>query len=130
MSRPTPFVSALLLVSAALTTTAASAQDYGSRGNLGETATTSERAEIEALYERFVPYIDRARTELAMVRETVAYAEARGFIEWDPQVRNPSPGGPLLRCEPRPHDGPLDSRPGAARLGDAADQQPHRLGAP
>lgn len=92
MSRPTPFVSALLLLSAAFTTTAATAQDYGSRGNLGETATDAERAEIEALYERFIPYIDRARTELAMVRETVTYAEERGFREWDPQVRNPSSG--------------------------------------
>ncbi len=55
MSRTTPFVSALLLLSAAFTT-AASAQDYGSRGNLGETATATERTEIEALYERFVPY--------------------------------------------------------------------------
>ncbi len=91
MSRTSPLVSTLVLLAAATASTAP-AQDYGSRGNLGATATAAERAEMEALYERFIPYIDKARTELTMVRETVAYAEARGFREWDPQVRNPSPG--------------------------------------
>lgn len=89
MSRTYPLLSTLLALCLA---GASLAQDYGSRGNLGETATAAERAEIEALYERFIPYIDRARTELTMVRETVAYAEARGFREWDPAVRNPNPG--------------------------------------
>ena len=89
MSRPC-LLSCIVLLSCAAT--AASAQDYGSRGNLGETATTAERAEIDVLYERFIPYIDRARTELTMVRETVARAEARGFREWDPALRDPNPG--------------------------------------
>ncbi len=70
----------------------AAAQDYGSRGNLGASATEAERAEIEAIYQRFVPYIDRARTELTMVRETVAYAEARGFRAWDPAIREMNAG--------------------------------------
>ena len=68
------------------------AQDYGSRGNLGASATEAERGEIEAIYQRFVPYIDRARTELTMVRETVAYAEARGFRAWDPAIREVNAG--------------------------------------
>ena len=91
MSRTSPLLSTLLLLGAAATS-GAPAQDYGSRGNLGETATAEERTEIEAFYERFVPYIDKARTELTMVRETIAYAEARGFREWDASIRNPSPG--------------------------------------
>ena len=91
MSRTSPLLSTLVLLAAATASTAP-AQDYGSRGNLGATATAAERAEMEALYERFIPYIDKARTEPTMVRETVAYAEARGFRECDPQVRNPSPG--------------------------------------
>ncbi len=91
MSRTSPLLSTLLLLGAAATS-AVPAQDYGSRGNLGATASTAERAEIEALYERFIPYIDRARTELTMVRETVAYAETRGFREWDPAIREVSPG--------------------------------------
>ncbi len=68
------------------------AGEYGSRGNLEANATAAERAEIEALYRRFAPYIDRARTELAMVRETVAYAEERGFREWNAAVREGNPG--------------------------------------
>ncbi len=91
MSRTSPLLSTLLLLAAATTNTVP-AQDYGSRGNLGATATAEERAEIEALYERFVPYIDKARTELTMVRETVAYAETRGFREWDPAISEVSPG--------------------------------------
>ena len=70
----------------------AAGQEYGSRGNLEASATAAERAAIESLYRRFAPYIDRARTELAMVRETVAYAEARGFRAWDPAIREVEPG--------------------------------------
>ena len=96
MSRTSPLLSTLLLLAAATASTAP-AQDYGSRGNLGATATAAERAEMEALYERFVPYIDKARTELTMVRETVAYAEARGFREWDPAIREVHPGEQAAR---------------------------------
>ena len=63
MSRTSPLFTALLVLGLA---SASFAQDYGSRGNLGANASMAERAEIEALYERFIPYIDRARTELTM----------------------------------------------------------------
>ncbi len=70
----------------------AASEEYGSRGNLEANATDAERAAIEAMYRRFVPYIDRARTELAFVRETVAWAEARGFRAWDPAIREVQAG--------------------------------------
>ncbi len=81
-----------MLVFALLPLNPAASQEYGSRGNLEANATTAERAGIEAMYRRFVPYIDRARTELAFVRETVARTEARGFREWDPAIRGVDPG--------------------------------------
>jgi len=87
ITKPAAFFAIALAAFAA----SAGAQDYGSRGNLEASATDAERAEIEALYQRFIPYIDRARTELTMVKETVAYAEARGFREWDPALRGVSP---------------------------------------
>ncbi len=90
---------------------AARAQDYGSRSNLGETATTTERAEIEALYQRFIPYIDQARTELTMVR-AVALVQDEFGIEPDDWVTRiaPSafPGRPHTRLDEngRPPKGP------------------------
>ena len=82
----------LALSLAILAGATAAAQEYGSRGNLEKNATPAEREAMEALYERFVPYIDRARTELTMVRHTIEYAEARGFRAWDPSLRGVNPG--------------------------------------
>ena len=86
-------VAAAGFVAAAASATAAQEpEEYGSRGNLAKNASAAERREMEALYDRFVPFIDRARTELTMVRETIARAEARGFREWDPTLREVAPG--------------------------------------
>ena len=45
------------------------------------------------LTERFKGMVGAARSELMMVRETIRFAEDRGFRRWDPQQSNrPSPG--------------------------------------
>ncbi len=115
----------LALSLAILAGPAALAQEYGSRGNLEKNATPAEREAMEALYERFVPYIDRARTELTMVRHTIEYAEARGFRAWDPALRGGESGGPLLRGEPGPHHAAVGRGERTARVRDAAREQPH-----
>lgn len=92
-SRRRAFVPLLALtLLGAPTVGAQDASDYGSRGNLEANATDEEREAMETLYRRFAPFIDRARTELTMVRETIAHAEARGFREWDPALREVNPG--------------------------------------
>ena len=79
---------ALALLSVAVE---AADDDYGSRGNLWKNMTAEERQEVGELGERFKDMIDVARSELLMVRETIRYAEARGFEQWDPSA-SPSPG--------------------------------------
>jgi aspartyl aminopeptidase len=69
-----------------LVTAGAADDDYGSRGNLWKNMTPDELREVAELSERFKDMIDVARSELLMVRETIRYAEARGFERWDPSV--------------------------------------------
>ncbi|MFQ5738268.1 MAG: aminopeptidase 1 [Acidobacteriota bacterium] len=59
-----------------------SSGDYGSQGNLWKRVTPEQRGEIQALGERFKKMIGAARSELMMVRESVRYAEERGFRLW------------------------------------------------
>ena len=67
--------------------------DYGSRGNLWKSMSAEERQEVDALADRFKVLIGDARSELMMVRETIRYAQARGFRAWDAagQSSRPSP---------------------------------------
>ena len=58
-------------------------EDYGSRGNIWKNLSTSERSEVEMLTDRFKVMISAARSELMMVRETIRFAEQRGFRRWD-----------------------------------------------
>ncbi len=67
-------------------------QDYGSRGNTWTNLTSSERNEVDQFAERFKVMIGAARSELMMVRETIRYAEERGFREWQPGRARPNPG--------------------------------------
>jgi len=72
-----------------------SGNDYGSHGNIWLGLEPSERQQVDELSERFKTMIDAARTELTMVREAIAWAEARGFERWDPQRRDLEPGDRL-----------------------------------
>jgi aspartyl aminopeptidase len=68
-------------------------EGYGSRGNIWKDFSAEERQEATELTERFKEMIGKARTELMMVRETIRFAEDRGFRLWDPgQRRAPRPG--------------------------------------
>jgi aspartyl aminopeptidase len=92
--RPTPVI-ALLSITLLMTViggAAAPPEDYGSHGNIWKTLSDAERQEINDLTERFKVLISAARSELMMVRETIRFAEDRGFRAWDPQGNRPSPG--------------------------------------
>jgi len=67
-------------------------EDYGSRGNIWMEMAPGERQQAEEISDRFKEMIGAARTELAMVREAIAWAEARGFERWDPARRDLEPG--------------------------------------
>ena len=85
-------VSALILPAVA---TGGAQEDYGSRGNVWLEMAPAERQQVDELSERFKAMIGSARSELAMVREAIAWAEARGFERWDPQRRDLEPGDRL-----------------------------------
>jgi hypothetical protein len=112
---------ALALLSVAVE---AADDDYGSRGNLWKNMTVEERQEVADLGERFKDMIDAVRSELLMVRETIRYAEARGFEQWDPSV-SPSPGDRFYAVN---RDCSMVLRAEAFFRGDAVHQQPYRLG--
>ncbi len=57
--------------------------EYGSHGNVWSSLSDSQREEVNNLAERFKVMIGAARSEATMVRETVKWAEARGFLSWD-----------------------------------------------
>lgn len=83
-----PLCGVLLLAAAP----ALAQQEYGSHGNVWAHLDTTQRTEVEALAERFKQMIDAARTEAMMVRESVRWAQANGFVEWDPSGARPRPG--------------------------------------
>lgn len=67
------------------------AQAHASGGNLEASVTDAEHAGIEAIYQRFVPYTDRGRTEFTMVRQGVTSAESCGFGNGPPGIRKVTP---------------------------------------
>ena len=103
----------ILLPLLATTPTVLAQDDYGSRGNLWADWTQEERLEAMELGERFKVMIGAARSELMMVKEAIRYAEARGFVAWDPARGTPSPGDKFLRGQPGSNDRVVDRRPGA-----------------
>ncbi len=68
-------------------------EDYGSRGNIWKSISAAERQEAMDLTERFKGMISTARSEMMMVRETIRFAEERGFRLWDPQQSTPPAPG-------------------------------------
>lgn len=85
-------VAVLVLTGSILASAPTFAQDdYGSHGNVWAGLGAEQRAEVEAFAGRFVEMIDVARSEAMMVRESVRWAEARGFREWNASV-DPQPG--------------------------------------
>jgi len=87
-------IGALVLVMPAVAAGGAQ-DDYGSRGNVWLEMEPAERQQVDELSERFKTMIGSARTELAMVREAITWAEENGFEQWDPQRRDLEPGDRL-----------------------------------
>jgi aspartyl aminopeptidase len=89
----TSLIAIFLVTTRSGTEASSKKDDYGSRGNIWKTISASERREVMDLAERFKKLISAARSELMMVRETIRFAESRGFRLWDPEQRNsPRPG--------------------------------------
>lgn len=90
-SIPLLLLAALVVIPATASSTP-TPQEYGSKGNAWVGFSAATRAQVNAFGERFKIMIGAARTEMMMVREAVAWAEAQGFERWDAARRDTQAG--------------------------------------